>query len=119
MPTNPSLPITLFFVYSLFLAGCFTAFLLTPYLIIRYINLKNINNSKCKYLSKPKVWLISIVCSPLTVCLVMFLCEFFGDSYFLGFFMLLGVLALSPFLAYFLLPKVKKLEEEFEQNISN
>lgn len=117
MSLDPSLPVTLFFVYSLFLSGCFTAFLWTPYLIIRYITLKRfIHAKKCNYLSKVKVWLLTILCLPLTVSFVMFFCEYFGDSAFLGFFMLIGVLCVSPFLAYFLLPKVKKLEAEFDKS---
>lgn len=108
-------------IYLLFLWCCFTTFLRTPYLVIRYINLKKvINNNEGKYtkcMSKVKIWVISVVCLPLTTSFVMFMCEFFGDSYFLGFFMLLGVLGASQFITNFwLAPKVENLEIEFEQS---
>ncbi|MFI3116189.1 MAG: hypothetical protein R3Y12_08640 [Clostridia bacterium] len=122
MTTSQSLPLTLFRVYTLFIAGMFATFLWVPYLIIRYIHLKNYLSldpfkKKCKYISKAKIWGILIVASPLTASLTVFLCDYFGDGYFLSFFMFLGVLVACPCLACCFHPKVKKLEEQLNQTL--
>lgn len=102
-------------VQLLFISGCFTMFYMIPYYIIRYINLKMVLAGKGRYLSKFKSGLWAVVCVPVAVIAVMCFCEYFGDSSFLGFFMLLGFLALSPFATWFLGEKVKKLEWKYEE----
>lgn len=85
-----------------------------PFLIIRYVSLK-----QDKDLSKRKAWSISGLCVPLTSSSILYICNYVGDGAFYCIFVLLAFLIISPLLVHFwLLPKVRKLEEEIKKNLN-
>lgn len=116
--------LTVLMVYVLFFGGCFYAFIWSPYVLIRFIVLKkylkkvddsnNCYDKKC--LSKKICWGLAFVLSPLTSTLVVNMCVFLGDNYFLGFYMLLGSLAVIPIIASLISKKLPLLEDEVEYN---
>lgn len=68
---------------------------------------KSLVQKICGYVPDGKLYLYSVLALPVTSSLVVLFCSTFGDSSFLGFFMLLGFLGASPFV-YLLFIKLNK-----------
>ncbi len=82
---------------------------------------RSVVQKACRYIPKYKLAITSVIVSPAVYSLVMVLCIYFGDAYFLGFFILLGFVCIAPVIAGFILKHIKKrlpvVEAEIEERV--
>ncbi len=86
-----------------------------------YKQVRHVTEKACGYIPKYKLIITSLIVSPAMYALIMFLCIFFGDEYFLGFFILIGFVCAAPAVASIIFKKIKQqtpvVNAQIEENV--